>query len=85
MNEKIEALALKHNFTKQNLEDYPGIATFAEAIVQETTNLLQQEWYNLNNAPEVENESPRDVGYRVGRKSEIITLMGKIKNHFGIK
>jgi hypothetical protein len=57
---------------------------FAELIVEEHLRLLQQEWYDLNNAPAVENESPRDVGIRVGRKGEVITLMHKIKEHFGV-
>ena len=59
---------------------------FAELIVQETTQLLQQEWYSLNNAPKFEDgESPRDVGIRVGRKSEIISLIAEINKHFGVE
>jgi hypothetical protein len=62
-----------------------GLAEFAKLIVQEHVNLLRQEWYELNNAPEVENESPRDIGLRVGKKGEIIVLMEKIKQHFGVE
>ena len=58
---------------------------FAELIVEEHINLLKQEWYALNNAPEVENETPRDIGIRLGRKGEIISLIGKIKKHFGVE
>ena len=55
---------------------------FAELIVQEHIDLLKQEWYALNNEPAVPGESPRDVGFRVGRKTEIINLIEKIKKHF---
>ena len=58
---------------------------FAELIIQDTIDLMRKEWYDLNNQPKVENESPRDIGLRVGRKSEIITLMEKIKNQYGVK
>lgn len=57
---------------------------FAELIIQDVINLLRQEWYDLNNQPDVANESPRDVGLRVGKKGEIITLMEKIKKHYGV-
>jgi len=58
---------------------------FAELIVRDTIKLLQQEWYDLNNAPPVEGESARDVGIRVGRKSEVIALMSKVSKHFGVE
>jgi hypothetical protein len=58
---------------------------FAELIIQDTIKLLQQEWYDLNNAPPVEGESARDVGLRVGRKSEVIALMSKVSKHFGVE
>jgi hypothetical protein len=58
---------------------------FAELIIQDTIKLLQQEWYDLNNAPPVEGESARDVSIRVGRKSEVIALMSKVSKHFGVE
>jgi hypothetical protein len=58
---------------------------FAELIVRDTIKLLHQEWYDLNNAPPVEGESARDVGIRVGRKSEVIALMSKVSKHFGVE
>ena len=57
---------------------------FAELIVQEHIKILNREWYELNNLPVPENESLRDIGLRVGRKSEIISLIEKIKKHFGL-
>lgn len=60
-------------------------AKFAELIVRENINLLRQEWYDLNNAPKEENETPRDVGLRVGRKAEVVALINKISNHFGVE
>jgi hypothetical protein len=55
---------------------------FAELLLNEHVNILRQEWYDLNNAPEVEGETPRDIGIRVGRKSEVNVLICKIKKHF---
>ena len=59
---------------------------FADLVVQDYLRIMQQEWYDLNNMPvDPEGESPRDVGIRVGRKSEVIALMGKVRKHFGVK
>ena len=58
---------------------------FVLLVVEDLLKLLQQEWYNLNNLAPVEGESPRDIGLRVGRKTEIISLMHKIKQEYGIK
>lgn len=68
------------------IDNIDGLENFAELIVKETTALLQQEWYDLNNDPKFEDgESPRDVGLRVGRKGELISMMAKINKHFGVK
>jgi hypothetical protein len=58
---------------------------FVLLVVEDLLKLLQQEWYDLNNLAPVEGESPRDIGLRVGRKSEILALMGKIKKQYGIE
>ena len=57
---------------------------FAELLIQEHVNLLKQEWYDLNNLPSITGESPRDVGLRVGKKGQVIVLIEKIKQHFGV-
>ncbi len=61
------------------------VEKFTELIVKEHLNILRQEWYDLNNLPSVADESPRDIGLRVGKKGEIIVLSEKIKKHFGVK
>jgi len=59
---------------------------FAELIVQEHLRLMQQEWYDLNNTVlEPGLDSARDVGMRVGQKSEVIILMNKVRKHFGVE
>jgi hypothetical protein len=59
---------------------------FAELIVQEHLYIMKTEWYELNNMPvDREGESPRDVGMRVGRKTEVIALMSKVSKHFGVE
>ena len=93
MNERIRQLALNAGigFTlwddsgREMIDNYTPeeyLEKFAELIVQEHIDLLKQEWYALNNEPAVPGESPRDVGFRVGRKTEIINLIEKIKKHF---
>ena len=59
---------------------------FAELIIAEHLRIMQQEWYDLNNiSVDSDNESPRDVGLRVGRKNEVLVLMDKICKHSGVK
>lgn len=59
---------------------------FAELIIAEHLRIMQQEWYDLNNITvDSDNESHRDIGLRVGRKNEVLVLMGKICKHFGVK
>ena len=90
MNERIKELAeqakkrpMGNSWTYCTPEEFEE--QFAKLIVKEHVKLLQQEWYALNNAPEVENETPRDIGIRVGRKGEIISLIHKIQKHFGVE
>lgn len=87
MNERIRELATQAHLSwcMQNDFDQQNLQKFAELIVADTVNVLKQEWYDRNNAPEVENETPRDVGLRVGAKSQTIRLIHVIKKHFGIE
>lgn len=90
MNERILELAKKAGLKKEHAADREYIGDFewrefSNLIIKEHIDLLRQEWYNLNNAPKEENETPRDVGIRVGRKTEIILLINKISNHFGVE
>lgn len=55
-----------------------------ELVIQDTLNLLRDEWYALNNIPKPSNETPRDVGMRIGSKGQVIKLMEKIKDYFGV-
>jgi hypothetical protein len=96
MNERIEELAVESGlYVDLNGTSWPRAMSaeeseaaykkFAELIIRDTSKLLRQEWYDLNNAPPVEGESDRDVGIRVGGKSEVIVLMNKIYQHFGVE
>ncbi len=58
---------------------------FAELMLEDMINLMRQEWYDLNAIQKRDEETPRDVGMRVGRKSEIIVLIEKVKKHFQLK
>lgn len=58
--------------------------TFSELLIQDILRLLRQQWYDLNNAV-IQDESSRDIAIRVGRKTEILHMMSKIKQHYGIE
>ena len=83
MNERIQELADQcyHQYSEYNID----LEKFAELIVEDAVSILRQEWYDLNDAPRVEGETPRDIGLRVGAKSQTIRLMHKIKEHFGVE
>lgn len=73
----------KHGLVQVYNEGF--VNEIVEQTVRECIKVLQQEWYDLNNEPRPENETPRSVAMRVGRKGGIIVLIGKIKKHFGIE
>jgi hypothetical protein len=93
MNERIKELAAQAEIKWQHQEDViystmtlEQLEKFAELIVHEHLHIMKTEWYQLNNmSVDPEGESPRDVGMRVGRKTEVITLMNKVEQHFGVK
>ena len=93
MNERIKLLALQAEIKWQHQEDViystmtlEQFEKFAELIIQEHLHIMKTEWYELNNMPvNPEGESPRDVGMRVGRKTEVIALINKVEKHFGVK
>lgn len=57
---------------------------FALLIVQECTNVLRQEWYQLNNS-EYDQTDLRGVGLHVGMKSGVNKSMVLIRKHFGVE
>lgn len=58
---------------------------FAELLLKEVTNLIQERWYEINDEPALPNETDREVGMRVGKKSELIRMSSVIKRHFGLE
>lgn len=101
MNERIKELekqawdyAYDHETVKGNLANNGCINVnfsdafskkFAELIIEDVVKIMKQEWYEWNNAPKVADETPRDIGLRVGAKGQTILLMHLIKEHFGSK
>lgn len=79
-NEDIECIASIEGGLPCSTE----LEKFAELIVREHIKLLQQEWYDINNE-EPSDLLPRDIGFKVGRKSEIVVLIEKIKQEFGVE
>lgn len=87
MNDLIKNLvekARKECSTSENYTEEKFIQKFAELIINEHLTLLKREWYKLNNIV-VDTESSRDTGMRVGRKTEIISLLAKIKQHWSLE
>jgi hypothetical protein len=60
-------------------------AEFARLLGEEAVRVVRDRWYELNNTPAVADESPRDVGMRVGRKTELIQVMHTLNQHFGLR
>lgn len=81
--EEADTYSFKVNRGKFVLEDYSEhlIALTANKII----NILGAEWYTLNNEEEFPGEGPREIGIRVGKKGELIVMMEKIKNYFGLE
>lgn len=90
MNERIKQLAEQADGTKKHVPavwqfyDYE-LEKFVELIVKDVVNLMQQEWYDLNNIETQPTDTPRDIGLRVGAKGEIIKLIHKIQKHYGVE
>ena len=42
--------------------------------------MLQQEWYDLNNMVLPADETPRDIGLRVGKKCQLIKTINDLTN-----
>lgn len=82
MNEKIKELIKKAD---RRCSETRGVydEILAELVVQECVKECQQEWYDLNNAPD-ETEA-RAIAIRVGQKNGLLKAMSRIKQHFGIK
>ena len=83
-------IPMLERFAAQSLVEYDGELIFskekfAELIVKDTINIMKQEWYDRNNASKVEGETPRDIGLRIGAKSQTIRLMHMVQKHFGVE
>jgi hypothetical protein len=74
-----------YTWTKLDYEEIHNVLAYhQELIVKETIQACQQQWYDLNNQPKVD-QGPRDVAIRVGQKNGLLQAMSVIKKRFGIK
>jgi len=73
-------IADKEEALKVYAESYD--TKFAELIIQDCVQVCKQEWYDLNNAPAVADESERDIRFRSGEKVGVINCINKINQHF---
>jgi hypothetical protein len=49
--------------------------------IEQAIKEIRQAWYDENNKPKVENESPRDVGIRVGYKSGLMHALNLLSRY----
>jgi len=87
--EEIAELAQKAGFQKDGFGigvwDSQEFHNYTHLLLKEVIKFMNQEWYELNNAVHPEKETDRDIGFRVGQKSQTIYLAGKIKKHFEVE
>lgn len=89
MNNKLAGLALDkivpYTWTKLDYEQiHEVLAYHQELIVIETTKVLQEEWYKLNDDTTVELDA-RLLGIKLGLKHGLLNSIARIKQHFGIE
>lgn len=72
------------DYRGHELEVAEHMEKFAELVVRECTNVLRQEWYQLNNS-EYDQTDSRSVGLHVGMKSGVNKSMVLIHKHFGVE
>lgn len=94
MNERIKQLTEKARLTAEedinrkissNLELAAFSQKLSELLVKDVVDILRQEWYTLNNIETKPEDTPRDIGLRVGAKGEVIKLIHLIQKHYGIE
>jgi len=54
---------------------YIDLEKYTAALIEDVVKTLQQEWYDLNSAVPPETETPRELGIRIGRKTEVVKLI----------
>lgn len=62
--------------------EYIDLEKYSAALIEDVIKTLRQEWYDLNSAVPPETESARDLGIRVGRKTEVIKLIELLKARY---
>lgn len=58
---------------------------FTNMLLDDVNRLLQERWYELNNRLKPEDETLRELGIRLGRKSEVINIQNLIRKHYSVK
>lgn len=91
MNERIKLLAEQAGFGPAWFEEaepgYPArpkegiLKEFANLIIKDAMDQCRQEWYDLNNAPDIGTD-PRSIGLRIGMKSGVIKCLSRLSKHF---
>lgn len=87
MNKRIKELMAKAGFDPASIERMgvmPQAEKFATLLLKEVTDLMQERWYELNDEPKAEDETLRDIGLRLGKKSELVRMKQVINMYFGV-
>ena len=56
----------------------------ADLLIRDCVGELKKEWYSLNNEKPSEEESPREVAIRIGKKTELLILIEKLYARYGL-
>ena len=62
----------------------PQAEKFVTLLINDVERLVRERWYELNDEPKAEDETLRDVGMRIGKKSELVRLQQVLRSHYVI-
>lgn len=62
--------------------DEECLEKFADLIIEDVIDIIKKEWYTLNDIKTTEVDTARDVGFRLGKKTQNLVLIAKIRKHF---
>jgi hypothetical protein len=81
MNARLQQL-MDQSFTDHQGEQFDP-ERFAELIVKECVKQCQQEWYDLNDTPDL--VDARLAAMLVGQKNGVLKASDRIKKYFGVE
>lgn len=62
--------------------EYIDLDKYSDLLIKDVVKTLQERWYSLNSEVPPETETHRELGIRIGRKTETIYLLHLIKQRY---